>query len=314
MSTTAQYKSEALHRLINGTQITERDWTIDSAYRYCASIARSHYENFPVGSALVPKALRKHFYSVYAFARTADDFADESHEAQLSIEQRLALIAEWREMLRDSFAGRASHPVFIALAETSKRFEMPINLFEDLLSAFSQDVITERYETRDQLLDYCRRSANPVGRLILILFGYKDEQFFAWSDNICTALQLANHWQDVNIDLDKDRIYIPLEDLERFNLTAELLKERKATKDFQRLMQFEIEKARELFLQGRPLCVRVKGRLGLELRAIWSGGWRVLRRIEENDCDVFTRRPVITSGDKFRILFFAISKEAFLNQ
>lgn len=314
MSTTAQYKSEAPDRLINGTQITERDWTIDAAYAYCESLARSHYENFPVGSVLIPKPVRKHFYSIYAFARTADDFADEGPQEILSREQRLDLLDSWHEKLVDAFAGQANHPVFIALAETSRQFDLPINLFEDLLSAFAQDVITQRYETYEQLIDYCRRSANPVGRLILLLFGYKDEEFFKWSDAICTGLQLANHWQDVSIDLDKDRIYIPLADLSQFNLTVEQLKERKITKDFQRLMRFEVERARELFVRGRRLCVEVKGRLGIELRVIWSGGWRVLCRIEENGYDVFEHRPVITSRDKLRILFFALSKEAFLNQ
>lgn len=313
MSLTAQYKSEAIHPLINGTQITKRDWTIDSAYRYCQSLARSHYENFPVGSRLVPKALRKHVYCVYAFARTADDFADEG-DKYLDSHQRLDLIDRWREMLRDSFAGRATHPVFIALADTCKKFDLPIVLFEDLLSAFSQDVTVKRYETFDQLMDYCRRSANPVGRLILNLFGHTKEEYFAWSDAICTALQLANHWQDVNVDLDKDRIYIPLEDIERFRLSVEQLKERKVTKEFQQLMEFEIHRARELFIQGRPLCVSVHGRLGLELRAVWAAGWRVLERIAENRYDVFERRPVITFPDKLRILFFAISKEAFLSQ
>jgi len=311
---TAQYENYTLHRLIDGAQIKERNWTIDSAYQYCESLARSHYENFPVGSVLIPKRLRKHVYSIYAFARTADDFADEGDQKSLDQKQRLDLIDCWREMLADAFADRATHPIFVALAQTSREFNLPASLFEDLLSAFSQDVITQRYETFDQLIDYCRRSANPVGRLILLLFGHRNEKYFAWSDAICTGLQLANHWQDVSVDLDKDRAYIPLEDLERFSVTLAQLKERRVTKEFERLMAFEVERARGLFLEGRPLCVAVKGRLGLELRAIWSGGWRVLERIRENGYDVFARRPVIEYRDKLRILFFAISKEAFLSQ
>lgn len=311
---TAQHENYTLHQSIDAAQITNRDWTIDSAYRYCEGLARSHYENFPVGSVLIPKALRKHVYSIYAFARTADDFADEGDKEHLRQDQRLDMLNRWRDMLRGAFAGRATHPTFIALAQTSREFNLPIALFEDLLSAFSQDVITQRYETFDQLMDYCRRSANPVGRLILLLFGHKNEEYFAWSDAICTALQLANHWQDVNIDMDKDRVYIPLEDLKQFGLTVEQLKERKATQEFERLMKFEVERARRLFIEGRSLCVAVKGRLGLELRAVWSGGWRVLERIAENGYDVFARRPVIDNRDKLRILFFAISKEAFLSQ
>src|SRR5689334_13857096 len=175
MSTTIK-TTKALSASINGAQITGRQWTRESAYQFCEQLARSHYENFPVGSVLVPKALRQHFYSIYAFARTADDFADEGYDDDHSAEERLALLDEWRRMLRESEQGRATHPVFIALAETRRQFALPISLFEDLLSAFSQDVTVRRYETFAQLLDYCRRSANPIGRLILLLFGYQDEQ------------------------------------------------------------------------------------------------------------------------------------------
>src|SRR5689334_21650520 len=162
MSTTIKTTS-ALAASINGAHITGRQWTAASADQFCERLARSHYENFPVGSVLVPKPLRKHFYSIYAFARTADDFADEGYDEAHSEQERLALLDEWRQMLRDSEAGRASHPVFIALAETRRQFDLPIGLFEDLLSAFSQDVVKRRYETFVELLDYCRRSANPIG-------------------------------------------------------------------------------------------------------------------------------------------------------
>ena len=168
---------------------------------------------------LVPKPLRKHFYSIYAFARTADDFADEGYTENYTEQERLELLEEWREMLRASDAGRATHPIFVALAETRSQFDLPITLFEDLLSAFKQDVTKRRYQSFDELLDYCRRSANPIGRLILLLFGYRDEQLHKWSDDICTALQLANHWQDVRIDLAKDRVYLPAEDLARFRVS-----------------------------------------------------------------------------------------------
>src|ERR671938_80429 len=161
MSTRLQTTPSQLAAAIDGPQITAAQWTVESAYQFCERLARSHYENFPVGSVLVPKPLRKHFYSIYAFARTADDFADEGYDEAHSERERLALLDEWRQMLRDSEAGRASHPVFIALAETRREFELPLSLFEDLLSAFSQDVVKRRYQTVGELLDYCRRSANP---------------------------------------------------------------------------------------------------------------------------------------------------------
>ena len=295
---------------VDGAQTTKFSRSVDMAYRYCELLARSHYENFPIGSFFIPKSLRKHFYSIYAFARTADDFADEDFGEGYGEQQRLDLLAEWREMLRKSFAGRATHPIFIALGETQKQFHLPITLFEDLLSAFTQDATTRRYQNFKQLLDYCRRSANPIGRLILLLFGYRDEQLHLWSDDICTALQLTNHWQDVEIDLRKNRIYVPAEDLTRFDLSEEDLKRRQAGDGFRRLMAFEVARTRNLFNSGQPLCFSVGGRLGLELRAVCHGGSRILDRIEKNQYDVFLRRPTITFTDQVRILFVAMIKGA----
>jgi squalene synthase HpnC len=260
---------------------------------------------------LVPKPLRQHFYSIYAFARTADDFADEGYDEQHSPQERLALLDQWRQMLRDAEQGRAAHPVFIALAETRRQFDLPLALFEDLLSAFSQDVIMRRYETFAQLIDYCRRSANPIGRLILLLFRYRDEQLHRWSDDICTALQLANHWQDVRVDLLKDRIYLPAEDLDRFGLSYADIEQQVLSANFIALMKHEVKRAHELFTHGKPLCLTVSGRLGLELRAVWTGGMRILNRIEANGYDVFTRRPVITTSDKLRVMANAASKTMF---
>jgi squalene synthase HpnC len=311
MSTATQQRSDTLHRAITGP-LEERDqWTLEEAFAYCERLARSHYENFPVGSVLVPKRLRKHFYSIYSFARIADDFADEGYGESYTSNERLELIDQWHLMLTEAIAGRAKHPVFVALAETRAAFELPNALLEDLLSAFAQDVTVRRYESFDRLLDYCRRSANPIGRLILLLFAYGDEQFHRWSDEICTALQLANHWQDVAVDLDKDRIYLPEEDLFRFELTVDDLIQRRTSDRFKRLMQFEVTRTREMFESGKPLCTAASGRLGLELRAVWLGGVRILERIETNGYDVFSQRPVITSSDKLRILSIAASKAAF---
>ncbi|HWP42690.1 MAG TPA: squalene synthase HpnC, partial [Blastocatellia bacterium] len=279
-----------------------RVWSIAPAYQYCEQLARRHYENFPVGSILIPRRLRKHFYAIYAFARTADDFADEGYDLNYTIDERLALIREWRSLLHASVSSDASHPVFVALSDTIKQFDLPMRLFEDLLSAFSQDVTTKRYETFADLIDYCRLSANPIGRLILLLFGVKEEEMHRWSDCICTALQLTNHWQDVALDLDKDRIYIPLSDLRQHEMDESSLLARRSDRRFQRLMRLQVERARELFMQGKPLCLALSGRLALELRAVWLGGWRILELIEQNGYDVFARRPVIASSDRLRIL------------
>jgi len=311
MTTATQFKTNTLAQAINGAQVTGRSWPVGSAYDYCERLARSHYENFPVGSVLVPKRLRKHFYSIYAFARTADDFADEGYTENHTEQERLELLEEWRQMLRASDAGRATHPIFVALAETRSQFDLPITLFEDLLSAFKKDVTKRRYQSFDELLDYCRRSANPIGRLILLLFGHRDQQFHKWSDDICTALQLANHWQDVRVDLAKDRVYLPAEDLARFRVSYDDLAGSQADQNFKQLMKYEVARARELFARGKPLCMVAKGRLGLELRAVWLGGFSILDRIEANDYDVFMRRPVITSTDKLRIFFGAASKKVF---
>jgi squalene synthase HpnC len=294
-----------------GRETIDRAQSIQSAYEYCERLAGSHYENFPVGSFLVPRRLRKHFYSIYAFARTADDFADEGYEDGLNREGRIARLADWGAKLRQAFRGHATHPIFIALARTREEFDLPERLFEDLLSAFTQDVTRTRYETFDLLLDYCERSANPVGRLILLLFGYKDEALHRMSDSICTALQLTNHWQDVSIDLDKDRVYLPLVDLATFGLDVDALKARRADQRFARLMKREVERAREFFVSGKPLCTEVEGRLGMELRAVWLGGWRILDLLEENHYDVFSNRPVITSADKLKILSLALRRGAF---
>lgn len=311
MNTATQHEKSTLADAITSPLEISKTWPLERAYEYCERLARAHYENFPVGSILVPKHLRKHFYSIYAFARTADDFADEGYDQGYSEDERLRLLEQWSGMLTESFRGRATHPIFVALSRTIVDFDLPAGLFEDLLSAFSQDVTQRRYDSLDQLVDYCRRSANPIGRLVLLLFGYRDEQRHLWSDQICTALQLANHWQDVAVDLKKDRIYLPEDDLVKFDIVEKDLKNFSVSDKFKDLMQFEVERARDMFVQGKALCTSVRGRLGLELRAVWLGGMRILDRIQKNEYDVFTDRPVITSSDKLRILFLASSKTAF---
>jgi phytoene synthase len=264
-----------------------------------------------VGSLLIPRKLRKHFYAIYSFARIADDFADERYGEAYTESDRLELLEWWLELLRDSDRGRADHPVFIALSRTRIDHSLPLSLFEDLISAFKQDVTVRRYSSFEELLDYCRRSANPIGRLILLLFGHQDVQLHSWSDEICTALQLTNHWQDVRVDLDKDRVYLPLEDLDQFGVTIDDLKKTCGVAPVRDLLAFEVRRAREMFERGKPLCRAVGGRLGLELRAVWLGGTRILDLIQSRDYDVFSGRPVITATDKLSILTRAFRKGAF---
>jgi len=200
-------------------------------------------------------------------------------------------------MLADCQRGEAHHPIFIALRATLLRHPLPVQWLSDLLHAFKMDVTVRRYETAEDLLTYCRYSANPVGRLILTLFKYHDEALMRLSDNICTGLQLANHWQDVGIDLGKDRIYLPQDSQKKFGVTEEMLFGRVATPEFKRLLAFEVARARELFVKGRPLPEKVQGRLRYELRFTWHGGTRILDKIEKADYDVFKHRPVVTKAD-----------------
>lgn len=271
-------------------------WTLDAAFEHCERVARSHYENFPVASRLVPARLRPYVWSVYAFARTADDYADEpEHEGQ-----RLELLEQWEARLDRCLDGQADHPVFVALRETISRFELPDRLLRDLLDAFRQDCTVSRYETWADLLDYCRRSANPVGRLMLRLFGHRDERRDDWSDAICTALQLTNFWQDIGIDQARGRVYLPAEDRRRYAVSEEELAAGRVSEGFRRLVGEMISRTRERFDAGRPLPGSVGGRLGLELRCIWLGGVRILDKIEEAGCDVFRRRPALSRSDLLR--------------
>jgi phytoene synthase len=314
MTNLTEHSNLGLQEAIDGPAITGRNWPLVDAYSYCERLTRAHYENFPVGSVLVPRGLRSHICAIYAFARVADDFADEGygngHDFRTATE-RLGCLARWQELLFNCYQNRVSHPIFVALGDTASRFGLPITLFEDLLSAFRQDVVKRRYYDFAELIDYCRRSANPIGRLMLLLFGHRDEELHAYSDSICTALQLTNHWQDISIDLEKDRVYVPESDLERCGLCVENVRDSAATGAFRDLMRLEVGRTRELFDRGKPLCGLVSGRLGLELRAIWLGGTTILARIEQNGYDVFRRRPTLRRPDKLRILTRALSPRGF---
>lgn len=274
-----------------------RSWSEAEAFDYCSRLTQSHYENFPVGSILIPGPIQPAIHSLYAFMRTADDFADEDRSSGDEAE-RLTYLKTWEQMLTECARGEARHPVFVALRRTLQQYELPVQWLQDLLHAFTMDVTVRRYETYPDVLTYCRYSANPVGRLILTLFGYRDEELYRLSDSICTALQLANHWQDVAVDLKKDRIYLPQEDMKRFGVNW-LSSSPEGNDEFKRLMAFEVGRTRELFDEGRPLPGRVRGRLRLELRMTWLGGVCVLDKIERVRYDVFNHRPTVTRTDWF---------------
>lgn len=282
--------------------------SVADAFAYCENMARTHYENFPVGSLLVPKAKRKHVYSIYAFARTADDFADEGYGTATTQADRLQLLDDWEFQLENCYRGIATHPIFMALAETVRELYLPLELFRDLLSAFKQDVVKARYADFSEVLDYCRRSANPVGRLILLLFGHRDEQLHKLSDCVCTALQLANFWQDVAVDLEKDRVYLPQNEMQRFGYNEAELFAREFNPRYAELLKFQVERTWQLFAYGRELPQLVSGRLSFELNLTWHGGTRILELIEQQGYDTLNQRPKITKWDKVVLLMRAIRR------
>jgi squalene synthase HpnC len=246
---------------------------------------------------------------VYAFARIADDFADEGDRSD---QARLALLDGWREHLHRAAAGQApadasdQSAIFVALGETMRRCSLDVTLFDDLLSAFKQDVVTKRYETWDDLLDYCRRSANPVGRLVLRIAGYRDRQLDEWSDAVCTALQLANFWQDLEIDWRKGRLYVPLSMVQASNADLRDLGRRRMSPEWQRALADVTARTRTLFDFGRPVADGVRGRLRWELRATWHGGMRILDRLERERFDVFRRRPKLGMSDMVAITWHTL--------
>lgn len=271
-----------------------------------AELHQTHHENFPVASVLLPAHLREPVAAIYAFARTADDFAD---EGELDAEARLALLDGYRRELDAIEAGRPSdHPIFLRLRPVIAAHRLPLRLFRDLLDAFAQDVVKTRYADFAELMDYCRRSADPVGRLLLHLFGAATPTNLDRSDAICSALQLINHWQDVGVDATKPvpRIYLPMEDLARFGVAEGSVLHREPGAEFRALMRFQVGRARALMMRGAPLGRALPGRIGLEIRAIVAGGLRILEKIETVGHDVFNHRPVLGTSDWARILIRAI--------
>ena len=273
---------------------------LETAYRYCERIAREHYENFPVASVLLPAPMRPHIAAVYAFARRADDFADEPGP---SPDERLRLLDDWDTRLGRGVptlsATTASNDdlIFVAVENTIRTRRLPRALFHDLLSAFRQDVVTTRYDTWHDVFEYCRRSANPIGRLVLRIAGYDVPSLDMQSDAICTALQLTNFWQDLAIDWQRGRLYLPAEERTRAFARESDLNGKAMTPEWRAAMRQATQKTRELFESGRPLCDAVRGRLRWELRFTWLGGMRILENLESGGFDVLNHRPTLGPGD-----------------
>ena len=272
--------------------------TVVEAREYCARLARSHYENFSVDSWFLPRRLRQHFYNVYAYCRISDDLGDEVGDAAASLE----LLDEWQRDLDACYDGAPKHPVFVALAETVRLYEIPRHEFSDLLIAFRQDQTVTRFETFNDVLAYCHYSANPVGHLVLYLCGYRDPERQQLSDFTCTALQLANFWQDVTADYAKGRIYLPLEDLHRFNVSEDDIAHKQNTPAFCAMMKFEVERARDWFRQGLPLVKKVDRELAIDLDLFSRGGQEILNAIDKQHYAVLGNRPVISKPRKIALV------------
>jgi hydroxysqualene synthase len=267
--------------------------SIEEAFAHCEARTKAHYENFPVG-LVVPRARRPYVYALYAFARTADDFADEPIYEGVRREK----LDQWEALTEAAYRGEAEGPIFVALAETVRRLGIPKALLLDLLSAFRQDTEKSRYASWEELLDYCRRSANPVGRLVLLVFEQRDGELPALSDAICTGLQLANHWQDAAVDYARGRIYVPEDLMRRHGVGAWDFTAGRASDGWRGLMAELIARTRECFARGKPLCEKVGRELRFEMRLTWLGGMSILDRIEASGGDVFRNRPRHGALDK----------------
>jgi squalene synthase HpnC len=272
--------------------------TLAEARAYCRELAATHYENFTVASFLVPRALRPHFHAIYAYCRWADDLADETDSPAKSLE----LLDWWQESLDACYRGRATHPVYVALAETVGEFSIPIEPFVALLTAFRRDQQPTRYATFDEVRDYCRGSADPVGRLVLYLGRCHDEARAAFSDHICTGLQLANFCQDVPNDWDRGRVYLPGETLQRFGYDEAMFARRETNEAFRRVMEFEVARAEAFLVAGLPLAERMPRELNVQIELFARGGLAILQAIRAIDYDVWRIRPTVSRRKKLSLL------------
>jgi squalene synthase HpnC len=270
----------------------------DLSFRYCLRLASGHPENFFIGSLFLPRSKRRHLAAVYAYARLADDIAD----GDLPPSEKLAGLDCWERRLEGCLRGVALHPVFVALGQTIRECGLPVEPLRDLLRAFRYDAAFQPFARFSDVLGYCRNSANPVGRLVLALFGIRDEELWGLADHICTALQLTNFWQDLGVDLARGRLYLPLEDLERFGVARQALEAGRTPEGLSELLRFEVERTRELFERGLPLADRVPRPVAREVRMFASGGLTILKRLEDGGYSPVERRPRLTAGDKLRLL------------
>jgi squalene synthase HpnC len=288
-------------------RIPDKTPTLEEARAYCQRLAETHYENFHVASWFLPKRLRPHFHSIYAYCRISDDLGDEVGNP----EQSLALLDLWGQELDACYRGQGRHPVFVALAETIRICNIPQKPFADLLVAFRQDQTVTRFGTIDDVLDYCHYSANPVGRLVLYACGYRDPERFALSDYTCSALQLANFWQDVTVDYAKDRIYFPLADMRHFGVDEAAIANRNFTPQLRDLMRHEVDYTRQMFAKGMPLIQMVDRELAVDLDLFSRGGLEILNAIERQDYNVLRARPAISKGKKVTLLLRALRGKVF---
>jgi squalene synthase HpnC len=284
--------------------VTEKRYSLSEAREFCRRITRSHSENFSVATLFLPRRLLPHFYAVYAYCRFADDLADESESEPRALQK----LADWRDELLSTYAGEPRHPITVALADAIQRFAIPSQPFLDLIAAFEQDQRVKRYETYSELLDYCRRSADPVGRILLYLFECFDEKRAKLSDRICTALQLTNFWQDVARDFEIGRVYLPREDREQFQYSDDDLQAKRFTPQFAALMRFEVARARDLFERGLPLVDLVPKTMRTDVELFARGGLAILRKIEEQGYNVWQRRPRLNKFDKARLMIGVLAR------
>jgi squalene synthase HpnC len=296
-------------RLPAAYAIPESAPPLAEAREYCAHLARTHYENFSVATWFLPRRLRQHFYNVYAYCRISDDLGDEVGDASAS----LALLDQWQSELDACYDGAPKHPVFVALADTVGQFDIPKHEFSDLLIAFRQDQTVIRFETFADVLGYCRYSANPVGHLVLYLCGYRDPERQQLSDFTCTALQLANFWQDVTRDYAKGRIYLPLESLRQFNVSEDDILCGRNTPAFRAMMRFEVERAHDWFRRGFPLIGTVDRELAIDLELFSRGGQEILHAIEKQNYAVLGNRPAIPKPRKLALVARAALGKFFAN-
>jgi squalene synthase HpnC len=292
---------------VRSPEALQKQYSLAEAVAYTRWLATHHYENFHVVSFLLPKRLHQDFYNVYAYCRWADDLGDEMGDRAES----LRLLEWWRQELDAMYQGRATHPVFVALLRTVREHGIPREPFDDLIQAFVKDQTVTRYRDWDELFGYCRYSANPVGRLVLYLCGYSDARRQALSDATCTALQLANFWQDVTVDLLKDRVYIPLDVLERHGYPLDDLFARRFSPAFREAMREAVAKASDLFLEGAPLAGMVSRRLALDIDLFSRGGMRVLEKIERKGYNVLAGRPAISKAERVRLLLASLARVTF---